>query len=311
MSTEAVLVALLAAAILSATPLMLAAVGEAVSEHSGLLNLGIEGTMLIAAFVAFRIALATGSGPLGLAGGAAAGALIGVGFGFLATVGKADQVVLGLGLTLAGAGGSAFMFRETWGSEQPLLSHGLGRPLDGLLDWLPVVGPALGQQSWFVYIAWLVPLGVHLFLRHTLPGLRIRAAGDAPLGLESVGGNLVRTRIMAATIGGTCSGLAGATLVVVELGFFTPGVTAGAGFLAVALAMLGRLAPIRVAILTLGFGVLTGLDTGLQIASVDVRSEFLRMVPYVGIVLALVCFGRGVRLPRALGQPYRGITSRQ
>ena len=107
MNTEAVLVALLAAAILSATPLMLAAVGEAVSEQSGLLNLGIEGTMLIAAFVAFRIALATGSGPLGLAGGATAGALIGVGFGFLATVGKADQVVLGLGLTLAGAGGSA------------------------------------------------------------------------------------------------------------------------------------------------------------------------------------------------------------
>ena len=115
----------------------------------------------------------------------------------------------------------------------------------------------------------------------------------------------------AAAIGGAYYGLAGASMAVVELGFFSPGMTAGAGFLAVALAMLGRLSPIRVALLTLGFGVLTGLDSGLQIANVDVRPEFLQMIPYLGIVLALIMFGRRIRLPLALGQTWHGIASRR
>jgi len=310
-NTELVLTSLLAAAIVSSTPLMLAAVGESISERSGLLNLGVEGTMLCGAFVAFWTALESGSGPPGLLAGTVAGLAIGVVFGLLATMGTADQVVLGLGLTLAGAGGTAFMFRETWGSDQPLLAHGLGRPFEGRLDWLPVLGPAIGDQRWFVYIAWGLAVAAQLVLFRTSLGLRIRAAGESPLGLEAVGGNVGQTRIVAAGIGGAFSGLAGAFLAVVELGFFSPGVTAGAGFLAIGLAMLGRLSPLRVAGASLAFGALMGLDTGLQIAGVDVRTEFLQMIPYVGIVVALVVFGRGARLPRALGFPYRGIAARR
>lgn len=311
MNVETVLTALVAAALLSSVPLMLAAVGESISEQAGLLNLGIEGTMLIGAFVSFRIALETESAPLGLLGGIGVGLAIGCAFGVLATVAHADQVVLGLGLTLAGAGGTGFLFREVYGSTQPLLAHGLGRPLDGWGDWLPVVGPALAQQRWFVFVAWALVILSHLLLTRTRLGLQIRAAGESPLGLEAAGGDVTRTRILAATIGGAMSGLAGAALATVELGFFSPGITAGAGFLAIALAMLGRLSPLRVAFLTVAFGLLTGLDTGLQIAGVDARPEFLQMLPYLGIVVALVVFGRGTRMPSALGQAYRGIASRR
>jgi general nucleoside transport system permease protein len=311
MNVESVLTALVAAAMLSSAPLLLAAVGESISERSGLLNLGIEGTMLIGALSAFWIALETDSGPLGLLGGTIAGLVIGIGFGALATAGKADQVVLGLGLTLAGAGGTTFLFREIYGSQQPLLAHGLGRPFEGWADWLPVIGPAVAQQRWFVFVAWGLVLVAQFFLFRTPLGLQIRAAGESPIGLESVGGDVTRVRVIAATIGGAFSGLAGASLATVELGFFSPGITAGAGFLAIALAMLGRLSPVRVAILTLLFGLLTGLDTGLQIAGVAARPEFLQMVPYIGIVIALVLFGRGTRMPRALGQPYRGLSARQ
>jgi len=306
-NVEAVLTALVGAAILSATPLALAAVGEAISERAGLLNLGIEGVMLLSSLAAFWLSLETGRGALGVLGGGVIGLLLGSGFGFATTVVRADQVVLGLGLTLAGAGGSSFLFRQLYGSDQPLIAGGLGRPFSGGLDWLPVIGPAVTDQRWFVYVAWLLVLAAHLLLARTRLGLQIRAAGDSPLGLEAVGGSVVRVRVLAATVAGVYSGLGGASLSVVELGFFSPGITAGAGFIAVALAMLGRWSPLRVFGMALVFGLLAGLDTGLQIAGVDARPEFLAMLPYAGIVIALVLFGRGARFPAALGKPYAGI----
>ena len=172
MNVDAVLTALIASAILTSMPLMLAAVGESISEQSGLLNLGIEGSMLMTAFAAFGVALRTDSAPFGLLSGLLIGSAIGVVFGLLATSGRADQVVLGLGLTLAGTGGSAFLFREIYGSDQPLLSHGLGRPFDGWLDWIPVVGPAFADQRWFVYLAWILAALAHGLLTRTRLGCR-------------------------------------------------------------------------------------------------------------------------------------------
>lgn len=305
MTIESVLTALLAAAILSSMPLMLAAVGESVGEQAGVLNLGVEGTMLLSAFVAFRVALHYGNMTTGLVAGAVAGVAIGGAFGTLATVARADQVVLGLGLALAGAGLSGFLFRETFGSDQPLLSVGMSRPFAALGDAFPIIGPALLGQRWFVYVAWLLVVSCHLVLHRSRWGLKVRAAGTSPFALEAVGESVTRTRIGAATVAGGFAGLGGASLALVELGFFTPGLTSGAGFLAIALAMLGRLSPLRVAVASLLFGILTGLDTGLQIAGVDVQPEFTRMAPYLGIVIALVAIGRRGRLPAALGLPYR------
>lgn len=311
MNVEAVMTALLAAAVVGSVPLMLAAVGEAIGERAGLLNLGIEGVMLTGGLVGFWLALRTGSPEAGLALGALAGAACGVMFGVLATVGRADQIVLGLGITLAGAGGTAFLFREIWGSEQPLLTQTMWRPLAGQLDWLPVIGPAIGNQRWAVFGAWGLVAFAQWYLVRTRHGLRIRAAGEFPLGLEASGASVSLVRIQAATIAGAASGLAGAFLTTVELGLFSSGVTMGAGFIAVALAMLSRRQPWRVAVFALLFGLLSGLDTGLQIAGVNVRSEFLHMVPYLGIVVALIVLGRDPGTPAALGQVWRGLAGRR
>ncbi|HYI24978.1 MAG TPA: hypothetical protein VD767_06165, partial [Thermomicrobiales bacterium] len=198
MNVEAVLTALLAAAILTSVTPMLAAVGEAVSEQSGLLNLGIEGVLAIAAFSAFWVTLETDSHALGLLTSMTVGIGCGVAFGVFATTGGANQVVLGLGMTLAGTGASAFLFRTVFGSDQPLLSGGPGRPFAGWGDWLPVMGPALFDQRWFVHVAWVIVVTMHLMMRHSLFGLRVRAAGELPIGLEAVGGNVTTTRIVAA-----------------------------------------------------------------------------------------------------------------
>jgi simple sugar transport system permease protein len=301
---EAVLTALLASTILSSVPLMLAAVGESLGEQSGVLNLGVEGTMAFSGFLGFWTALRFENATIGLLSGALAGATIGGAFGLLSAAGRANQVVLGLGVTLAGTGASGFLFREAFGSDQPLLGNGLGRPLAGLGDWVPVVGPAVANQRWFVFAAWIGVAIVAVWFRRSRTGLRIRAAGESPLALDAVGGSVTLTRIQASSLAGLLTGLGGSSLVIVELGFFTPGVTAGSGFLAIALAMLGGLSPARVALLALAFGALTGLDSGLQVARVDAPTELLRMIPYLGILLALVVVGRGHRLPSALGQPY-------
>lgn len=304
MNVETVLTALLASTIVSSVPLMLAALGESVGERAGVLNLGVEGTMALSGFVSFWTALHVDDAWIGLASGALAGTAIGASFGVLAASGKANQVVLGLGLTLGGTGASGFLFREAFGSDQPLLANLPGRPLAGSGDWLPVIGPAIADQRWFVFVAWTGVAIAGVWLRRSRAGLRIRAAGESPLALDAVGGDVTRTRIQASTAAGTLTGLGGASLVIVELGFYTPGVTAGSGFLAIALAMLGGSSPRTVALLALVFGALTGLDSGLQVAAIDAPTELLRVLPYLGILVALIAIGRGHRLPSALGQPY-------
>ncbi|MEJ7839771.1 MAG: hypothetical protein WKF81_13240, partial [Thermomicrobiales bacterium] len=224
MNIEAVITALLAAAFLSAVPLALAGVGEAIGERAGLLNLGTEGVMLIGAFAGFWVALETDSVYLGLLAGAASGLIVGMLFGLIAVLLGADQVLLGLGLTLAGGGLTAYLFREVFASNQPLLSVSMGRPFDSLVGDIPIVGPALFGQKWFFYVAWLVVVGVDVALRRTTLGLRIRAVGEAPFAVDASGISVVATQMVAATAAGIMCGLAGASLTVVELGFFQPNV---------------------------------------------------------------------------------------
>jgi simple sugar transport system permease protein len=311
MNVEVVLTALVAAAIAGSVPLMLAAVGEAIGERAGLLNLGIEGVLMVSGLVAFSLVLHSGSLVLGLTGGGGAGLLCGLGFGLLATRARADQAVLGLGMTMAGLGGTAFIFREVWGSQQPLLAVTSWRPLEGHLTWVPMVGPALGQQRWPVFAAWLLVIAMATVMRRSKVGLQMRAAGEYPLGLEASGASVDGIRITAAVLAGTLTGFGGAYLTTVELGLFSPGVSVGTGFMAVAVAMLGQRNPLRVALYSLGFGLLTGLDTALQLAGVGARPEFLRMIPYIAIVVTMVLQGRDRTSPAALGQAYRGLAGRR
>jgi simple sugar transport system permease protein len=294
---------LLMAAVLSAVPLMLAATGEAIGQRAGLLNLGVEGVMLAGALAAFVAVEASGSFALGLIAGFAVGGAIGFGFGVLATRLGANQIVLGLGVALAGQGLTGFLFRERYGLTQPLLDRGMARPLDAL-DGIPLVGPMLFGQKWFVYVAWVGVVLIALALRRSRAGLVLRAAGDAPFAVDAAGIDVGRVRILAATAGQALGGLGGAALAIVEVGFFTPGFTVGIGFIAIALAMLGRQDPVRIAVLALVFGLLRGLGTAIQLTDLHVRTEFLEMIPYVGVIVLVVVLGRRARLPAALGLAY-------
>lgn len=294
---------LLATAVLAAVPLMLAAMGEAIGQRGGLLNLGVEGTMLIGGFIGFVVVEAGASVAAGLAAGAAVGAGIGAGFGVAATVLSANQIVLGLGVALAGQGVTGYLFRERFGLEQPLLDGGMGRPLRQLAD-IPVIGPALFDQRWFVYLVWLLVAVMGLWLRFGRGGLILRAVGESPFAAEAAGVDVHRARLLAAIVGQGLVGLGGAALALVEVGFFTPGMTVGMGFIAIAIAMVGRQHPLRIAGLALVFGVLRGSGTAIQLTDLNVQTEFLEMAPYVGVLVLVVVLGRQVRLPRALGLAY-------
>jgi len=305
MNVDAVLTSLLASAVIAAVPLRLAAVGEAIGERAGVLNLGLEGILLLAAFAGFWGALRAEHLGVGLLVGTLVGAAAGGLFGVAVTRLGADQVVLGLAWTLAGAGLSGFLYREAFGSEQPLLAESMGRPLAGTLDALPVIGSGVFGQKWIVYASWLVVVLATVLLRRTGFGRSIRAVGEAPFAADAVGVPVNRVRLIATTLTGALTGLGGASLAVAELGLFRPGMTVGLGFIAIAITMLGRWDPLRIALAALLFGLLRSAGVGLQIAGVDVRVEFIQTLPYLGVILGLILFARGIRMPAALGVAYR------
>ncbi|MDQ3044551.1 MAG: ABC transporter permease [Chloroflexota bacterium] len=299
------LAAMLATGLVAAVPLTLAAVGEGFVEQAGLLNLGIEGMMLLGAFSAFWTAEATGGYGWGLAMGLVVGVLTGGIFGVLAIGAGADQVLTGLALTLTGGGATAYLYRILYPDQQPRLNETASAlRVPGMSD-VAVVGEALFSQTWLVYASWLMVPVAAWILQKTRFGLNVRAVGEYPFAADASGVDVVTTRYVAIGIGGGLAGLAGAFLSVVDLGFFRPGMTVGIGFIAIAIAMLGRWNPWRIFLGAVAFGLLQSLDRGLQILRIDVRTEFIQMLPYVGIIVALALLARRVSLPAALGVPYR------
>ena len=300
---QELLTVLLQTGLLAAAPLTLAALGECFVEQAGLLNLGIEGIMLIGAFTAYWAADGSDSVLFGLA----AGLLVGVGLGLLFAVLcvslRADQVLVGLGITIAAGGLTGYLYRDMYGRQQSLdvRVDRLGMPW---LKDIPVVGPALFDQTILVYLSWaLVPVAAFVLLQ-TRFGLAVRAVGENPFAADASGISVPAIRYAALLLGGAGAGLGGAFLSVVELRFFTPGMTVGIGFFALAITMVGGWRPYRILAGAVVFGLLRSLETGLPIAGVDVRTEFLQMVPYLGIVVALWILARRAALPAALGLSY-------
>jgi simple sugar transport system permease protein len=296
--------ALLSAGLIAAVPLLLAALGETFAERSGLLNLGLEGMLLSGAFAGFYAALTTQSMVAGLAAGTATGLLLGLLFGFLAISLRVDQVIIGLGITLVAEGATGFLFRDFYGQRFPTLTFSAAKVAVPWLSDLPILGPALFNQQPLVYLAWLLVVGCAFLLGRTRFGLEVRAAGESPLAADAAGVNVARTRYLAIMIGGVMAGLGGAFLSVGDLNFFVPGMTVGQGFIAIAIAMLGKWQPYRVFLGALLFGTLRSLSTGLQIIGVDLRPEFVLMLPYIGIIVALIVLAGRTQLPAALGLPY-------
>lgn len=295
---------LLGSTLRAAVPLLLAALGETFAERAGLLNLGIEGMMLVGAFGGFYVALTTGNPAAAIAAGLLVGALLALVFGVLAITLRVNQIVVGLGMTVFCAGLTAFLFRVLFGARFPMLDRGLEAVVIPGLHRLPMVGSALFAQHGMVYLSLaLVPV-LGLVLSRTTFGLAVRAVGEHPFAADAAGVDVVRVRYAAMALGGALAGLGGAYLAVGDLKLFVPGMTQGQGFIAIAIAMLGRWVPGRVLVGALLFGMMHAAANALQIVGVSASPEFILMLPYMGVIGALVVLARHTVLPAALGLPY-------
>jgi general nucleoside transport system permease protein len=298
---ELMLGGFLAAAVRVATPLLLAATGETLTERGGVINLGIEGSMLTGALAA---ALSAGAaGPwTGLAAAALAGASLAALFAAVAIGARADQIITGTATTLGAVGLTGAIFRSTQGGGAVTLRTLPPVAVPGLAD-LPVLGPALFRQPLPTYLAVLaVPL-VWWVLFRTRWGLALRAVGEAPAAARAAGVRVRTVQATATIIGGAFAGLAGATLVLAQVGTFTERMTAGRGFVAIAIVVLGRWHPGWILLASLLFGAATALQYLLQAMGLDVPYQLFLMLPYVLTLLALAGAVGGVRSPAALGRP--------
>ncbi|HDI01375.1 MAG TPA: ABC transporter permease [Candidatus Bathyarchaeota archaeon] len=292
-------------AIRSGTPLLLAALGEIFAERSGVMNLGIEGMMLVGAITGFAVALATGQPWLGLLAACAAGLLMSLIHAFLSISLYANQVVSGLSLSMLGLGLSSLMGYAYVGVALP--SRILPSPVPGLAD-LPVVGPALFCQDPVVYLALALAIASWFVLYKTKWGIMIRATGDDPSAADAMGINVYLVRYICVAFGGALAGLAGAYLSLVLTPAWVECMTAGRGWIAFALVIFALWDPLKAILGAYLFGATEALQFYIQ-ASLGVDATLLGMMPYVATILAMLVAASEVlrkRLgaPAALGKPY-------
>ncbi len=289
----------------AAAPLLIAALGELVSERSGVLNLGVEGMMAMGAVVGFAAAHLTGEPSIGVLASIVAGAATAALFGFLTLILVANQVASGLALTLFGLGLSALI----GGAFVSLPGQGMPHLYIPVLTDLPVVGRILFGQDWLIYVAAALTFAVWWFLFRTRAGLILRAVGDSHDSAHALGYSVIRVRFMAVLFGGACAGLAGGYLSLVYTPQWTQNMTAGRGWIALALVVFATWLPGRVAIGALLFGAVSILQLHAQAFGVGVPSQFLSMLPYLTTIIVLVLISRSSTLLRAntpanLAQPF-------
>lgn len=293
----------LAAAVRVATPLLLAATGETVTERAGVINLGLEGMMLAGALAATLGA--TSAGPwTGLVLAVLAGMLLAAAFAAIAIGARADQIIAGTALTLGAVGLTGTVYRQAYGTGGAGLAlPTLGPvPIPGLAD-LPLVGPALFDQPVPTYFALMaLPIAWWVLFR-TRAGLMLRATGEGAAMARAVGVRTRLVRTIATIVGGGFAGLAGATLVLAQVGSFAERMTAGRGYVAIAIVVLGRWHPAGVAIASLLFGAATALQYVFQSLGLSVPYQLFLMLPYALTLLALAGAVGRVRAPADLGKP--------
>ena len=290
-------VLLLASLMVAATPILLAAIGELVVERAGVLNLGVEGMMITGAVCGFIVAVATGSPWLGFIGAAVGGALLSLLFGVLTQVLLSNQVATGLALTLFGLGLSALMGQGYLGIRAPAFPD-WDVPL---LSDIPYLGPIVFQHDPMVYIGIGIVAGVWFFLNRTRAGLILRAVGENHDAAHALGYHVRRTRMLAIMFGGACAGLGGAYLSLVRVPQWTEGMTAGAGWIALAIVVFASWRPWRLLLGAYLFGGVTVLQLNLQAAGARIPVEYLSMSPYLATIAVLVIMSAG-RAPGSLGR---------
>jgi general nucleoside transport system permease protein len=301
----AVLTAIVLTVITAATPLLLAALGELVAERSGVLNLGVEGMMAVGAACGFIAAYVTGSPFLGVLAAAAAGAILAAPFAFLVINLAANQVATGLSLTLLGLGVAA-MIGEGYVGRPGVRLPRLDIP--GLTD-IPFFGPVLFGQDALVYLSLALVAATAWFLTRSRAGLTLRAVGDAHHSAHNLGIKVAAVRWAAVLFGGACAGLGGGYLSLGYTPLWTEDMTAGRGWIAVALVVFATWIPWRAAVGAYLFGAVAILGFYAQGAGVRIPSQFISSLPYLATILVLVIISRNRALMRAntpacLGRPF-------
>lgn len=298
--------AILAGAVRLATPIALAAVGETIVERSGTINIGIDGIMTIGAFTAIYIESIGGDWSLALLVSLIIGAMFGAAIALAVLRGRANQIIVGIAASLVGTG-LAVYFYQLWDASglanQPLeLVPAVHIPL---VRDVPIIGKALSDQSLLTYAAAILIVVVLFILKWTKVGLVLRAVGDQPEAAASRGVNVIRIRTVALIIGGALAALGGAAITTGYLGTYTDGVTAGRGYVALAIVITGRWSPLGALAGALLFALFESLALAAQTEAGTVPVEAFMALPYVVTLIVLVLSVRGTVAPRALGLPYQ------
>jgi simple sugar transport system permease protein len=288
---------------------MFAALGELVSERAGVLNIGLEGMMLMGAYAGFVAAYYGGDEWLGFGAGMLAGAAVSLVMVLFCVNWGLDQIVTGIAITLACEGATALIFNAQFAESRPTLGAVDRVSIPGLSEIAVIGGKGESNGSIFsqplvVYLGLCLVLLVAWVLRRTHLGLNVRAAGDKPAALDAAGVSVLATRSWATLFAGAMAGLGGAYLSIVSAGLFQDTVVGGRGFIAIVLAMLARGRPLWAVIGAFLFGISLSIADWAQVADVNISTDVVFMLPFVLVLLVLVVFGRRAYLPAALALPY-------
>jgi simple sugar transport system permease protein len=297
-----VLVGILTSMIRLATPFLYAAIGETFSQTSGVVNLGVDGVMLLAGFAAFYTALTTGNLWLGLLIAALVGLLMGLLMSFISVTLKAEQGISGIGLYMLGLGLSSLLLKVMIGTVKTIDGFQPVK-IPGLAD-IPVIGPILFQNSIPVYGAFLLVPAAWWVLEKTTLGLKIKSVGQNPAAADSLGINVDRIRYFSVCLGSVLAGIAGASLSIALVNLFQDNLTAGQGFIAVALVYFGGWSPWGVMGGALLFSIVNSLQLWMQVLGVKISSDVAVMLPYLLTIAALTVTVNRARQPAALNKPF-------
>lgn len=298
--STAVLVGILTSGIRLATPYLYAAIGETFGQLSGVLNLGVDGIMLMGAYAGFYVTFQTENPSLGLLAAILVGGLMGLAMAFISVTLKAEQGISGIGIYLFGLGMSDLLFQKTLGTVETV--SGFGQIHLPGLSQVPFLGEIFFRHNILVYGAYaLVPLAWFI-LHKTTWGLKIKAVGQNPAAADALGVSVDKVRYVTVTLGGILAGIAGASLSIALLNVFQQNLTAGMGFIAVALVYFGGWSPVGVLAGSLLFSLVNALQLWVQVRGIPIPADFATMMPYLLTILALIFAVRKVNQPAALSK---------
>ena len=303
--TLSFIASLLASTIRLATPILIPALGQIYTQRAGILNLGVEGTMLIGSVGGFAVAFFTGSVWLGLLGGMIFGGVWSILMAWLSVTMGANQVIAGIGLNILGAGMAVYLYRVIFGvrSLPPQVTPFAKMDIPFLSD-IPVIGTVLFSHNILVYLGFLLVPITWFVMEKTTFGLKIKAVGEHPAAADSKGISVIGIRYTAVILGGVYAGIGGAFMSIGYLSSFTESIIGGRGFIAVAVVIFARFIPAKAMGGALLFGFATALQMRLQALGVDIANQLLLMLPYVMTIVALIFASKKADFPSAYTTAY-------